>query len=318
VNRRLARSRLVQRWYPSSWRERYGEELLDFLDDTYAEARLPVRARLSVVRAGTWERCRAGGVVGDVAPDEIRIRAGSLGVLGAWALFVVAGSAFAKYSEHWDAVTPASSRALPAAAMSVMQIFAFVGVALCVAAGCLSCRSFWRLVQEKGVRTTLRLIRPALIAALVAITSTGAIVAVAHHLTSSQRNGAMTSYQVGGLVWVVTLVLCLGVGYVTVGRVVMRLDYSRRELLTLSWLSAGVTSMMVVILGSLVAWWVAIAYSARWFFGSGIVGTSSNPVPTPMVVFSLMMFAGLVVATWAAQKTVRATRNIRSHHSSIR
>jgi len=181
----------VRRWYPTSWFERHGEEFVDLLDDTYGVSRLSLRVRLSVMRAGTWERCRVGGLAGESAPVDVRVRAGTLMVLGAWVLFVVAGSGFAKYSEHWDNVTPVASGSLPAMAMTVLKVSAYMGALLCAAAVLASGRCVARLFQRIGTSASLRLIRPGVIAGTIAVLSSGMIVVVAHHLNSTQRNGGL-------------------------------------------------------------------------------------------------------------------------------
>jgi hypothetical protein len=48
----------ILRWYPAAWRRRYGEELVAMLDDTYGDAALPRRARISLFRSGVIERIR--------------------------------------------------------------------------------------------------------------------------------------------------------------------------------------------------------------------------------------------------------------------
>lgn len=45
------RERLL-RWYPPTWRDRYGEEFAAYLEDAHPSGRLPWRARLSVVVGG--------------------------------------------------------------------------------------------------------------------------------------------------------------------------------------------------------------------------------------------------------------------------
>jgi len=117
---------------------------------------------------------------------------------------------------------------------------------------------------------------------------------------------------------VITLVVCLAVGYVTVGRVVVQLDYSHRELVALSRMSIGITVVMAFVLGSLVVWWLAIARSASSFFASGNVRSSSTSMPSPLVVIALVMIAGLAVFCWAAHKNWRASREMRTGLSSSR
>ena len=314
MSRRRERAQWVRRWYPAAWCERYGEELLDLLDDTFAEARLSVGARLSIVRAGIGERCREGGFAGNGSTPALRARAGSLSVLGAWALFVVAGSGFAKYSEHWDSFTPAASRAVPSTAMTVLQVSAYAGALLCVTAALLSGRSFARLGQRIGTRATLRLVRPGVLAAVVAASSSGVIIVVAHHLNALQRNGGSSWYQFVGLIWVSTLVVCLVVGLATVVRVVLRLDYSRREILSLSWLGGGVAVSMLVIFGSLLVWWVAIARSAGKFFSSSLMLIPATTVPLPMIAVAVTMLLGLLVASWGVSRTLRSVPGLRIRH----
>jgi len=303
VSARQRRERLLRRCYPAAWRERYGEDLLEYLDDSYGDSRLPLRAALSLARSGTWQRCREVGLVGDATAPDVRLRAGALSVLGAWMIFVVAGSIFAKYSEHWDAVTPAASRALPSTAMTVMQGAAFAGATLCVVAGLMTSRSFWRWARPLGVRGTLRQVRPALLAGFVATSTSAVVIEVAHHLSSSQRNGGVAWYQVVGLAWMFTLVGCLITGYACVARIVMRLDYSEREMVVLSRLAAGVASLMVVVLASLIVWWVAIARVANSFLTTGFMGVSANSIPLPMVTVALTMAVGLFIAGWGVRRT---------------
>jgi hypothetical protein len=48
----------VLRWYPATWRRRYGQELIAMLDDTYGNEKLPRRARMSLIRSGLVQRVR--------------------------------------------------------------------------------------------------------------------------------------------------------------------------------------------------------------------------------------------------------------------
>lgn len=77
------------RFYPRSWRDRYGEELAQVIVESSGE-HVPWQVCLDVVRAGCRERLRASGLSGDGAPHD-QIRGGALLVLCAWALFVIAG-----------------------------------------------------------------------------------------------------------------------------------------------------------------------------------------------------------------------------------
>jgi hypothetical protein len=132
----------VLRWYPAAWRKRYGREFTDLLIDTYADRPLTGRAHLALIRSGLIERVRYSDAFGRRARPEDQVRAGALTVWFAWACFVVAGGAFAKYSEHWEVVTPSAHRALPEAAMTLLRVSAFVGAGLCAAAAMVSWTSW--------------------------------------------------------------------------------------------------------------------------------------------------------------------------------
>lgn len=52
-------ARRVLRWYPRSWRRRYGDELVALLEDMFGDEPLSVGCRMSLFRSGTIERIRA-------------------------------------------------------------------------------------------------------------------------------------------------------------------------------------------------------------------------------------------------------------------
>jgi hypothetical protein len=138
------------RWYPAAWRERYGEELSALVEDTYGpDARVPRRARLRLARAGIGERfCElAGGH--DPDPGD-RSRAGVLLVLCGWACFVAAGSAVAKFAEHWDSMTPRTARSLPTASFDALQWAAAVGAVLVLVGIAATAPTVVRTLRRKG------------------------------------------------------------------------------------------------------------------------------------------------------------------------
>src|SRR6185437_12446926 len=94
--------RSMLRWYPARWRDRYGDEFAAMVEDDLGGTQPTMRYRWSIARSGLHEQLREAGVIGNSAPTPERIRGGALSVLGAFALFVIPGVAFAKISEHWD------------------------------------------------------------------------------------------------------------------------------------------------------------------------------------------------------------------------
>ena len=299
------RANQALRGYPAAWRDRYGRELTDLLADTYGDRPLPLRARLALLRAGLIERCRYSDALGRRARPEDQVRAGALTVWFAWACFVVAGAAFAKYSEHWDVATPSAHRALPESAMTLLQVSAFVGAGLCAAAAVVSWGSWWRFLRETGVGNVARLLRPGLVAGLLAVFSTGVIIAVAHHSSYAQRNGSPGAYRFLGLGWSVLLVGCLAVMTWNVDRLVRRLEYSQRQLKYLAVLARLLSVAMLAIFASLLLWWVVIARFAPRFLATGLMGVSNSTVPVPMVGSATLMCAGLLLAARGVRQSWR-------------
>jgi len=72
------------RWYPPTWRARYGVEFVALLEDTHGQGDVPWRERLAIAKSGSVERARSAGLLGDSAGPDERIRAGSLLILCAW------------------------------------------------------------------------------------------------------------------------------------------------------------------------------------------------------------------------------------------
>ena len=69
------------RWYPPTWRARYGVEFVALLEDTHGMGDVPWRERLAIAKSGSVERARSAGLLGDSASPNERIRAGSLLIL---------------------------------------------------------------------------------------------------------------------------------------------------------------------------------------------------------------------------------------------
>jgi hypothetical protein len=240
------------RLYPRAWRERYGEELADVIVATSGD-HVPWRVRLDVVRSGARERLRSSGLSGDGAPRE-RVRGGALLVLCAWALFVLAGGAVQKISEHWqDTVAPAD-RALPQAAFAVL-----VGAAVCggllVLAGIAATLPSLSTLRRAPMR---RVVLPAAALTAVALAATVALVVWAHGLTPAQRDGHDAGYAAAFLAWAVLCAACLlawtGAAVSIARRVELRAPVLRLE----ARLAVGVTVAMGVMTAATVVWWAAL------------------------------------------------------------
>lgn len=285
------------KWYPRSWRDRYGEDLEAFLEDRYGVGPVPRSARLSMIRSGTVERLRAGGIIGSAVDPDVSVRGGSLLVLSAWGMFVVAGSAFAKYTEHWPLATPHVDYLLPATAMGAVQASAALGVVILAVAGILTLPALVGFVRSEGWRSMWELLKPSAISVAVAGLASIVVIAWNQHVGSSTGAdvaplGLRVAGFAGGLLVVGALAVCCG----TAVAIVFRLRLSHRVTSMLGTLTVAMTGVLVVIFGGALTWWISTAIHAPWFFGSLVPRSPTSPAPLAMIVLAMMMLSGLVLA----------------------
>jgi hypothetical protein len=140
------------RWYPKSWQDRYGEELIMFMQDRYGGDRLPLGSRLSLVTGGLRERARQSGLYGDSVPPLDRVRGGVLVVLGAVAAFAVAGASVQKSSEHFDvALGPIRQiHVLPDNAFTVVQTAGTLAACITLVGAIFAVPAFLRFLRSGG------------------------------------------------------------------------------------------------------------------------------------------------------------------------
>ncbi len=121
------------RWYPASWRARYGEEFAELLTAQLAEQPRNWRRTADVIASGLLARCTSAGLTRHELRPADQIRAG-LATLGAGlAAFAALGSAMlAQLATGWQWASPQSP--LVAAGTLVMVIGAAVLAVLGVAA----------------------------------------------------------------------------------------------------------------------------------------------------------------------------------------
>jgi hypothetical protein len=70
------------------------------------------------------------------------------------------------------------------------------------------------------------------------------------------------------------------------------------------------TVAMVAILAGTLVWWGALAASAPWFFGSGVVGSSASPVPPAMILCGSLMALALIAAVLGAGRVARSLTRV--------
>jgi hypothetical protein len=300
------------RWYPRSWRDRYGDDVEMFLQDRYGTDSIPLSARLSMVRCGAVERLRAGGVIGTSVDADMRVRSASLVVLCAWGIFVVAGAAFANYSEHWPLAIPRTDHWLQTTAMGTAQVAALSGFVILIVAAMLSLPAMFHLLRSEGWRSMWAQIRPAVISMTVAGAVSVVIVAWNHHLGPSPNATAPLALRVtsvfGGFLVVGVLAVCSA----TAVAIVYRLHLSHRVTRLLGILALAMTGVLVVIFASALTWWITTAVHAPWFFGTLVPRSQSSPAPLVAIVLGLMMLAGLVLAGFGTTRITTAMARSRT------
>jgi len=292
------------RWYPSAWRERYGEELVVLLEDQDQPPSL--RVKLSLVRGGLRERLHESGLAGTQRPPDERARTGALLVLCAWTAFVLAGASFSKASEHFAQALPVSSRAAPRGAFDTVAALGLIGGTLVALGAIAAIPAFVQFVRAGGWSLIRRHVFRAII--LSAVTACGVVpLSVwAHHLNELQRNGGDGLYSASFIAWALlvagTLAQWTAAGVVAARRI----DFTRRILRLEARLSVAVTGTMVVATAATALWWAAMAKGAPWFLHGTAMGTSPSPFSFQLSLTMALMLVAVLVAAYGVVRVARS------------
>jgi hypothetical protein len=309
------RAARLLRWYPPSWRARYGGELTALMEDTHGPNDVPFRQRRAIAWAGTVERARASGMLGDAAGPNERVRAGSILILCAWTLFVVAGSIFAKFTDNWFGMTPAMHRGLPNASYTAVQWAGVMGVVLVLVAATMVVPAFVRLLRQGGWAALRGPVLRALAVGAGAVALTVGLVLWAHQLSAHDRNGGLLAYGIVFVVWGLSVAAALAMNTAAAVSVGRRIDLSRRTLQVLGSLALALAVTMAVVIAGVITWWSAVAADAPWVMRGGLGNgfpAASSTVPPTLVLVGLLMLVGLVVA---AAGVIRLAPSLHSHQS---
>jgi hypothetical protein len=293
------------RWYPATWRARYGEELTTLLHDVHGMTKVPLRERFSLATRGSFERARSSGLVGSGPEGGDRTRAGALLILWGWALFMVAGSIVQKFSEHWEMVTPAIHRSVATGAFGVIQVAGEIGGLLVLVAAAVSIPGLVRLLRA-GEWSEIRgpVLRAVLVAGVAGV-STLAVVAWAHSLPQHHLNGGFFFHGAVFILWGLTLVTALALAAAAAVAVAQRINWSPRVLRGLGGLAIVLTILMGGVAAGTIVWWVAMADFAPRFLGNGLLATS-NVLPPALLVAVALMIMGLTVAAIGTVRIVQS------------
>jgi hypothetical protein len=297
------------RWYPATWRSRYGEEMAALLEDTYETAAdVPLHARVGLLRAGCVERLRAAGVLGSAGSQDEHLRAASYLVLVGWALYLAAIAIFGKVTDNWFNDSPAAGRWVAGSGFDAVTLAAAVGCAVVFVAILVALPRFIGLLRGGGwplVRT------PVIVAITSGVVATGLLagtVVWAHHLSAHDRNGGLPVY--GFFFVTVSAAVVISLGCATWAAIALsrRLVLTSRQLRAAGVLALVLSAVMLVALVGLVAWWASESAHAPGYLlqaiGNGVPFTSAT-VPPTLLASGVLMTIGLVLASWGSARIAR-------------
>jgi hypothetical protein len=291
--------------YPRTWRERYGDELLDVIVQQTAESGRARRSRIwfNVVRSGTALRLRGTSVGVDAVELQRRGRTGLFAVICAWTAFVFAGMVLAKSSEHWSLAIPAASGHLADLAMGILIGAAVVVGSVLIAGIAVAIPTTLR--QTRGA--TLRLIKWQLSTAVLCTVFfcgyMSALVVWANRLSEPARNGIDTPYSFAVVGAALALAATLA-AWCCAGIALGRHVTLSPQLQAVETAIAAVAALgMVVMTLSAAAWWLLVSRAAA--------GAPALTVIDPLVFAGVLTLMGISAAlscagSFAAIRSVRA------------
>lgn len=298
------------RWYPSAWRDRYGEEFLALMEDDLGGRDPGALYRLRVIGSGIHQRARHTGLVGVGATKVERQRAGSLLVLVAWNLVVLAAASFSKESEHFAGALVPHSRLLPQVTYDVVVALGVVGTAIVLAGFFLSLPSFARYLRGGGwpaIRNRVLVAGSLLVATLVAVVP---LAAWAHHLGVVQRNGGDLSYTGAFLGWALLAGSSIVAWTVVAVASARRVTLSLRVLAVESRLAVALAGVMVALLVSTVVWWVAMVTRSPGYIYSSPLGSNYYAFDFQSVITLGAMAAAALLSGFGAYRVMTARENL--------
>jgi hypothetical protein len=299
---RRTTARLLQ-LYPASWRARYGDELQALILEMSGSERVPWRIRADVARAGGRERLRAAGLDGGGSP-EARVRGGAVLVLWAWALFVIAGAAVQKTSEHWSEALPAGGHTGAWVAFDGLTGVA-LGTSLLVLAGiALTLPAVSRLLHDGGWPLIRRAFVVAGLLTGLTLIATAGLVVWAHQLNPSHRNGRDVLYIGGFVAWGVLCAATLGAWTAAAARTARRLTLRPSVLRAEARLAVAVAVALALMTAATVAWWASVAATAPSAL-TGSRGHATALVPQ-LVLAMVLMVAAVGLGGAGARQAARA------------
>lgn len=292
----------VLRFYPPRWRRRYGEELLALLEDSYGTGTPPLRCRLALMRTGATEWSRELGLSGSTASESERTRAGTLVVLWAGALMLVAGLEFGNIAEGWRRAMPAASRGLPTAAYGLVVVAAAAGVLMALVGVIMWVRPLARFLQGGG---WAKIRVPAVCSALFTAVTIGLFVTMwvwSRHLDAYQRDGGYLPYGVAYIALGVAAAAAVFSWAAAATSALRGIDLVPAVVRRSGQIAIALAALMAAVAAGTVVWWAALASWAPWFLGGTPRGTHGTVAPAFLVLAELAIVAAAAAAAAGAHR----------------
>lgn len=301
MGRRDETARLL-RWYPISWRQRYGDELVAMMKDSLGGQQPTPRLRIEIALAGLRERGHQAGLLGRASSPADGARAGSLLVLCAWTAFVLAGASFSKLSEHFESAVPGHARGLSSALFTAVQATAVTGAALVITGALVALPAFLRFLGNGGWSAIRRPVARAAATTVVTLAATASLAAWARSLSPLARNGGNWAYGLAFLAWAILVATTLVLWTGAVVAVARRLELAPRVVAVEAAMATALGTAMAAMTALVAAWWAIIATHAPWFLHGSAVGTAGSPFEPQLAATTALMLAAVISAGYGVTR----------------
>jgi hypothetical protein len=301
--------RAFLRIYPRSWRERYGDELIELIHEARTNGdRSEFRLGLNVFKAGSVERLRSVGLLNTGVTSNEKVQSGVQQILWSWIIFVIGGIGVAKAAEYWTSAVPPTKRLLPTVAFNALIIGSIFGTCAVIFGLILSTRPLVIFLRSGGWKKIRRYVLSATALTIVATVALVLLSGWAHYLTQTQRNGSDTLYMVAILIWIFIFISGLVAWTIAAVVTARELDFKGRLLNIQALLSLFLVAAMFLMLIGTSIWWGALARTAPWFLAGTASGTRGTSIPVNLVVAISFMLAGTALGmagAFSVQRNVR-------------
>ncbi len=266
--------------------------------------------RVLVIVAALRERAYESGLAGDRASATERCRSGALVVLCSWTLFVIAGAAFSKVSEHADAAVPTSARWLVGGSIGCMKMLAAVAGLAVVAGAVTASDPFIRFARMGGWPSVHGVVLTA--GGLSAVAGAGAagLIVWAHHLSAVDRESGAWPYGPAFLTSAALVAIALVAWSAAAVVAARRTPLAARQLRLASALAVVVAAAMVLMTAAAAVWWATVATHAPWFLHASRPGSSKSAFDARLGVILLLMALADVVAGTGVARIQRARTSL--------